>query len=100
MTPTSPPPHSETLNGGKGKKTIRLHSYSSNTTTVDFFMFQRGEIGAGRPLAVPGRPHYELRGGRPNHQQKQDRFQLSAVTKSTSKYALIRPKKFSKQARF
>jgi hypothetical protein len=54
MTQTSPPPHSGTLNGGKGKKMIHPHSYSSNTATVHFFLFQRGEIGAGRPLVVPG----------------------------------------------
>jgi hypothetical protein len=37
MTQTSPSPNSGTLNGGKGKKTIRQHSYSSIPPRWTFF---------------------------------------------------------------
>jgi hypothetical protein len=63
-------PHSETFNGNKGVKTIRKPFYSPNTATADLFLFQRGEVEAGRPLTVPGRPDKELGGGCPNQQQK------------------------------
>jgi hypothetical protein len=74
-----PPPHSAVSNGVEGKKTIRQLSYLLNTATADLFLFQRGEIGAGGPLAVPGRPHEELGLGHLNHQQKRVRRRLSAV---------------------
>jgi hypothetical protein len=61
-TQTLPVPHSGTL-GSKGIITIYQHSYSPNTATVEIFLFQRGEVEAGWPLAVPGQPHDELRGG-------------------------------------
>jgi hypothetical protein len=54
-------------------------SYSPNTATADIFRFQRGEIEAGRPLAVPGRPYDEPGGGRPNQRKQQVRRHLSAV---------------------
>jgi hypothetical protein len=41
---------------GEGIKTICQSSYSPNTATADIFRFQRGEIEAGRPFAVPGLP--------------------------------------------
>jgi hypothetical protein len=41
----------------KAPRTIRQPYYSSNTATADLFLFQRGEVEAGRPLAVPGRSH-------------------------------------------
>jgi hypothetical protein len=37
---------------------------------IFFFLFQRGEVEAGRPLAVPGRPHEELGGGSPESAAK------------------------------
>jgi hypothetical protein len=52
-----PAPHCETFNGGKGAKTIRQPYYLPNTATAYLFLFQRGEVEAGRPLAVPGRSH-------------------------------------------
>jgi hypothetical protein len=54
-------PHSGTFNGGKGIKTIHQPFYSPNTATADLFLFQRGEVEAGRPLAVPGRPQQQKR---------------------------------------
>jgi hypothetical protein len=57
---------------------IRQLSYLPDAATTDLFLFQRGEIGAGGPLTVPGRPH-ELGCGRLNRQQKQVRRRLSAV---------------------
>ncbi len=47
-------PHSWTFNGGEDIKAIRQHSYSPNTTTADFFLFQRDDVEAGRPLTVQG----------------------------------------------
>jgi hypothetical protein len=47
-------PHSRTFNCGEGIKTIRQPSYLLNTATSDFILFQRGEVKAGRPPAVPG----------------------------------------------
>ncbi len=49
--------HYETLNGDEGAKTIRQPYYLPNTATADLFLFQRGKVEAGRPLAVPGRSH-------------------------------------------
>ncbi len=79
MNQATPPPHSAVLNGGEGEKMIRQLSYLLDAATADLFLFQRGEIGAGGPLTVPGRPHEELGWGRPNRQQKQVRRRLSAV---------------------
>ncbi len=61
---------SGTFNGGEGIKTIRQPFYLPNMATADLFLFQRGEIEAGRPLTVPGRPHEKCGGGRLNQQQK------------------------------
>jgi hypothetical protein len=75
-------PHSETFNGDEGVKTIRQAFCLLNTATADLFLFQRGKVEAGRPLAVPGWPHKELWGGHPNQQQKTVRRRLSAVNGS------------------
>jgi hypothetical protein len=69
-TQAMPPPHSKASNGGEDEKTICQLCYSPKTATADLFLFQRGEIGAGGPLAVQERPHDEVGWGRPNHQQK------------------------------
>jgi hypothetical protein len=37
---------------------------------ADLFLFQRVKVEAGRPLAVPGRPHEKLGRGHPNHSSK------------------------------
>jgi hypothetical protein len=63
-----PAHHCETFNGGEGAKTILQPYYLLNTATTDLFLFQRGKVKAGRPFAVPGRPHEELGGGRSNQQ--------------------------------
>ncbi len=52
--PPSPQlPQSRTFNGGEGIMAIHQPSYSLNTATADFFLFQGGEVRAGRPLVVP-----------------------------------------------
>jgi hypothetical protein len=61
MTQPAPPCQSGILNGGEDIKMIRQPSYLLNTTTVDFFLLQRGEVRAGRPLTVPGWQNDELR---------------------------------------
>jgi hypothetical protein len=65
-TQSAPPPQFRTVNGDKSIKMIR-HPYMPDTATADLFLFQSGEVGPGRPLAVPRRPHDEAEGGRPNH---------------------------------
>ncbi len=65
MTLSTPPPQSGTFDGGKGAKMIHQPSYLHNG---GLFLFERGEAGAGRPLALPERPHDELRGGHSNQQ--------------------------------
>jgi hypothetical protein len=65
-TQTTPPSNSKLQLAAKAKKkSICQSSYSPNTATADFFLFERGEIRAGRPFAVPGRPHDKLGWGRP-----------------------------------
>ncbi len=76
---TSLAPHSGTFNCGEGVKTICQPSYSSKTTTTDFFLFQRGEVDAGRTLAVSGWPHDKLRRGCQNQQQNRVHRYLLAV---------------------
>ncbi len=61
-----------------------------------FFLFQRGEIGAGGPLPVQERPHDEVGWGRPNHQQKRVRRVLLAVDRPLQKVHPNRPKKVLK----
>ncbi len=58
---------------------IRQPFYLLNTAMADLSLFQRNEVKAGRPLTVPGQPHEELGGGRPNQQQQRDRHCLLAV---------------------
>jgi hypothetical protein len=60
--------HCETFNSGESAKTICQPYHLPKTATADLFLFQRGEVEAGRPFAVPGWPHEELGGGRPNQQ--------------------------------
>jgi hypothetical protein len=72
-------PHSGTFNGGKGVKTIRKPFCSMNTATADLFLFERGKVEAGRPLAVPGSTHDELGEGRLNQQQKRVRHRFLAI---------------------
>jgi hypothetical protein len=78
MTQTTPQPHFA-FKWWRNKKIICQPSYLPNTATANIVLFQIGEIRAGKPFAVPGRPHDELGGGHPNHQQKQVRRQLMAV---------------------
>jgi hypothetical protein len=79
------PPHSRASNGGKDEKTICQLSSSPKTATADLFLFQRGEIGAGGPLAVQERPHDEVGWGHPNHQQKRVRCGFLAVDRPLQK---------------
>jgi hypothetical protein len=44
---SAPLPQSRTFNGGEGAKTIRQPYYLLNINTEAFFLFQRGEVGAG-----------------------------------------------------
>ncbi len=67
------------------EKAIRQLSYSPKTATADLFLFQRGEIGAGGPLAVQERPHDEVGWGCPNHQQKRVHRGLLAVDRPLQK---------------
>ncbi len=88
-------PHSGTFNGGEGVKTIRQSFYSLNTATADLFRFQRGEVEAGRPLAVPGRPHEERGGGSPESAAKMSPPPpfggIKTAANDTSESALNRP---------
>jgi hypothetical protein len=74
-----PVPHSRTFNGSKGVKTIHQPSYLPNTASADYYLLQRGEIGASTLIAVPGRPHDELRGCCSIQKQKRDCRHLFAV---------------------
>jgi hypothetical protein len=40
-------PQSWTFNGGEGAKMIHQPSYFPHTATVDYFLFQKGEVSAG-----------------------------------------------------
>jgi hypothetical protein len=82
IAPLYPPPRIPNPPGFPGPNVllIRAHhnslssmqhtSYSLNTATADFFLFQGGEVRAGRPLAVPKQPQDKLRGGCPNYPKK------------------------------
>jgi hypothetical protein len=69
----------------KTKNMICQLSYLPKTAAADLFLFQRGEIGAGGPLAVQEQPHDEVGWGHPNHQQKQVRRGLLAVDRPPQK---------------
>jgi hypothetical protein len=84
-TQAMPPPHSRASNGGEDEKTICQLCYLLKTAMADLFLFQRGEIGAGGPLAVQERPHDEVGWGHLNHQQKRVRRGLLAVDRPLQK---------------
>jgi hypothetical protein len=66
-----------------------------NTATADLFLFQRGEVEAGRPLAVPGRPNEKRGGGLPESAAKMSPpppfSSIKTAANDTSESALNRP---------
>jgi hypothetical protein len=66
VSKTTPPPHSETSNGGEGEKTIGYPPYLLNIAIESFPLFW-GVMPELAPLAVPGQLQEETVGGNPNH---------------------------------
>jgi hypothetical protein len=64
-------------------------------TPADFFLFQRGEVGAGRPSTAQGQPQGELIWGCLNHSAKTNPLQPFGggwtIKNSMSELALSRP---------
>ncbi len=66
-------PQSKTSTGSEVVKTILQPPYLPNITKADYFLLQRSEVSAGRPLAVLGPPPQDKSGeGYPNHQKKNE----------------------------